>query len=147
MLTVTAAALLATAAAAAPAAAGASADDGAAQAPDYAKLKSSLYELANSSQLRVRQAVADDFDASRRGVGNAPEKCVRVRPPVARVGLGRVLQIEDHEIDARRSSCLEAEGLVKGGVGCVDRASVGVFLLAVGLESKSEVTNWRTRRN
>ena len=47
MLTVTAAALLATAAAVAPAA-----DDGAAQSPDYAKLKSSLYELANSCVLR-----------------------------------------------------------------------------------------------
>ena len=51
MLTVTAA-LLATAAAVAPAA-GASSDDGAAQAPDYAKLKSSLYELANSSLASV----------------------------------------------------------------------------------------------
>ena len=48
MRTLVAAALLATAAAVAPAATGASADDGAAQSPDYAKLKSSLYELANS---------------------------------------------------------------------------------------------------
>ena len=57
MLTVTAAALLATAAAVAPAPAGASADDGAAQAPDYAKLKSSLYELANSSLASVGGAM------------------------------------------------------------------------------------------
>lgn len=49
MRTLLAAALLATAAAVAPAGASATADDGAAQAPDYAKLKSSLYELANSS--------------------------------------------------------------------------------------------------
>ena len=52
MLTV---ALLATAAG--PPAAGASADDGAAQAPDYAKLKSSLYELANSSLASVGGAM------------------------------------------------------------------------------------------
>ena len=52
MLTVTAAALLATAAAVAPAA-----DDGAAQSPDYAKLNSSLYELANSSLASVGGAM------------------------------------------------------------------------------------------
>ena len=57
MRTLVAAALLATAAAVAPAAAGASADDGAAQAPDYAKLKSSLYELANSSLASVGSSV------------------------------------------------------------------------------------------
>ena len=45
MRTLVAAALLATAAAVAPAPAGASADDGAAQAPDYAKLKSFNEEL------------------------------------------------------------------------------------------------------
>ena len=152
-------------------------------------------------ELRVRQAVAHDLDASRRRVGNALEKRVRMRPPVARVGLGRVLQVEDHEavrrelgaqvrlvpalsddvvalfnvlvdvadaascvavlvariwrlaraditsVDACCSLCLEAERLVKGGVGCVDRASVGVFLLPVGLESESEVAHWRTRRS
>ena len=54
MLTV---ALVATAVAVTPAAAGASADDGAAQAPDYAKLKSSLYELANSSLASVGGAM------------------------------------------------------------------------------------------